>query len=104
MLKPATVAFVLSLGPWLASDASSAGFPHNPQASENYGNFYGQNLSPVQAGVLLVYSTLTNLGCSVNLWAIVWSAIPMVLLSLVAAAAQFLWYDRNRFAQPKAEG
>ena len=26
-------------------------------ACENYGNFYGQNLSPVQAGVLLVYST-----------------------------------------------
>ncbi len=73
-------------------------------ASENYGNFYGQNLSPVQAGVLLVYTTLTNLGCSVNLWSIVLSAIPMVLLSMLAAAVQFLWYDRQRFGRRKAEG
>lgn len=72
-------------------------------ASENYGNFYGQNLSPVQAGVLLVYSTLTNLGCSVSLWGIVWSAIPVVLLSLIAGSAQFLWYDRYRFGVRKAE-
>lgn len=72
-------------------------------ASENYGNFYGQNLSPVQAGVLLVYSTLTNLGCGVNLWGIVLSTIPIVLLSLLAGAAQFLWYDRYRFAQRKAD-
>ena len=70
-------------------------------ASENYGNFYGQNLSPVQAGVLLVYSTLTNLGCSMNLWAIVWSAVPMVVLSLLAGAAQFLWMDRQQFKRRK---
>ena len=72
-------------------------------ASENYGNFYGQNLSPVQAGVLLVYTTLTNLGCSVNLWGIVWSAIPMVLLSLLAGTIQFLLYDRLRFRRRKDE-
>jgi uncharacterized membrane protein len=73
-------------------------------ASENYGNFYGQNLSPVQAGVLLVYSTLTNLGCSVSLWGIVWNAIPIMLLSLLAGAVQFLWYDRHWFAKRKADG
>ena len=73
-------------------------------ASENYGNFYGQNLSPVQAGVLLVYSTLTNLGCTVNLWGIVWYAIPIVLLSLLAGGIQFLWYDRHRLAKQKADG
>ena len=31
-------------------------------AAENYGNFYGQNLSPVQPGILLVYGTLKGLG------------------------------------------
>ena len=72
-------------------------------ASENYGNFYGQNLSPVQAGVLLVYSTLANLGCSVNLWGIIIGTIPIVLLSLLAGTAQFLWYDRYRFAPRKAD-
>lgn len=72
-------------------------------ASENYGNFYGQNLSPVQPGVLLVYSTLANLGCSLNLWGIIGSAIPMVLLSMLAGAVQFLWYDHRRFGRRKGE-
>jgi len=64
-------------------------------ASENYANFYGQNLAPVQAGVLLVYSTLTSLGCQVNIWSIVIYSIPMVLLSLLAAAVQFLLHERG---------
>jgi len=63
-------------------------------ASENYGNFYGQNLSPVQAGILLVYSTLTALGYTVSLWNIVLYAIPIATLSVVVAAAQFLLFDR----------
>ena len=63
-------------------------------ASENYGNFYGQNLSPVQAGVLLVYSTLGSLGYAVSLWSVVLYAIPIATLSVVVAAAQFLLFDR----------
>ena len=65
-------------------------------ASENYGNFYGQNLSPVQAGVLLVYGTLSSpvLGYPVSLWSIVLYAIPVATLSVVVAAAQFLLLDR----------
>ena len=63
-------------------------------AAENYGNFYGQNLSPVQAGILLVYSTLTALGYAVSLWSIVLYAIPVATLSVVVAAAQFLVFDR----------
>ncbi len=70
-------------------------------ASENYGNFYGQNLSPVQPGVLLVYATLANLGYAPNLWAIVAYSIPMMLLSVAAASVQFLWYDRLRANQAK---
>ena len=63
-------------------------------ASENYGNFYGQNLSPVQAGVLLVYSTLGTLGYAVSLWSVVLYAIPVAALSVLVAAAQFLLFDR----------
>jgi uncharacterized membrane protein len=65
-------------------------------ASENYGNFYGQNLSPVQAGILLVYTTLgaKEIGLAVSLWSIVLYAIPIATLSVVVAATQFLLFDR----------
>lgn len=65
-------------------------------ASENYGNFYGQNLSPVQAGVLLVYATLNapGIGYAVSLWSIVLYAVPVAALSVAVAAAQFLLLDR----------
>jgi uncharacterized membrane protein len=63
-------------------------------ASENYGNFYGQNLSPVQAGVLLVYGTLNKLDYDVSVWSIVLYAIPIAVLSVAVAAAQFLFLDR----------
>ena len=65
-------------------------------ASENYGNFYGQNLSPVQAGILLVYGTLNapGIGYTVSLWSIVLYAIPIATLSVLVAAVQFLLLDR----------
>lgn len=62
-------------------------------ASENYGNFYGQNLSPVQAGVLLVYGVLNGLGYTVSVWRIVLYAIPIATLSVILGAVQFLWFD-----------
>jgi uncharacterized membrane protein len=64
-------------------------------ASENYGNFYGQNLSPVQSGILLVYGVLGGLGYAVSLWSIVLYAIPVAALSVVIGAAQFLLFDRR---------
>jgi uncharacterized membrane protein len=62
-------------------------------ASENYGNFYGQNLSPVQSGVLLVYGVLGGLGYTVSVWSIVLYAIPIATLSVVVAAVQFRLFD-----------
>src|SRR6185503_2394530 len=44
-------------------------------ASENYGNFYGQNLSWVQPGILLVFSTLKGLGYEVSVVSLVLFAI-----------------------------
>jgi uncharacterized membrane protein len=64
-------------------------------ASENYGNFYGQNLSIVQAGILLVYTTMKGLGYEVRLWRLVLFTSPIVLLSLILGAGQFLLLDRR---------
>jgi len=64
-------------------------------ASENYGNFYGQNLSIVQAGILLVFKQLKDLGHEVSLWQLVIFAIPITTASVVFGIAQFLWLDRR---------
>jgi uncharacterized membrane protein len=63
-------------------------------AAENYGNFYGQNLSPVQSGILLVYGVLNSLGYPTSVWRIVLYAIPIAATSVVLGAAQFLLFDR----------
>jgi uncharacterized membrane protein len=64
-------------------------------ASENYGNFYGQNLSPVQPGVLLVFSTLTGLGYVVSVWTLVLYAIPIATISIILGMIQFWLLDRK---------
>jgi uncharacterized membrane protein len=63
-------------------------------ASENYGNFYGQNLSIVQAGILLVYGVMKGLGYEVSLWRLVLFTTPIVILSVVLGIAQSLLFDR----------
>lgn len=70
-------------------------------ASENYGNFYGQNLSPVLPGVLLVYGVMKGLGYTVSVWRVVLFAIPIASLSVILAAVQFWLLDlreRRRLA------
>ncbi len=64
-------------------------------ASENYGNFYGQNLSVVQAGVLLVYGVMKGLGYDISLWRLVAWTSPIVIASVVLAAVQFAWLDHR---------
>jgi uncharacterized membrane protein len=64
-------------------------------AAENYGNFYGQNLSPVQPGILLVYGVMTGLGCAVSVWSLVWYTIPIVVISIALGAFQFWLLDRR---------
>ena len=58
-------------------------------AAENYGNFYGQNLSVIQGGILLAYGVMHNLGYDVSLWRLVMFAVPTVLVSLLLGAIQF---------------
>lgn len=64
-------------------------------ASENYGNFYGQNLSPVQPGILLVFGVLNGLGYVVSVWSLVLFAIPITTLSVLLGAVQFYLLDRE---------
>jgi uncharacterized membrane protein len=63
-------------------------------AAENYGNFYGQNLSPVQAGILLVYGVMQGLGLTVSVWDLVRYTIPIVVASIILAVIQFIRLDR----------
>jgi uncharacterized membrane protein len=64
-------------------------------AAENYGNFYGQNLSPVQAGILLVYGVMQGLGFAVGVWDLVKYTMPVVAASIILAIIQFSWLDRS---------
>ena len=64
-------------------------------ASENYGNFYGQNLSPVQSGILLVFATMGGLGYAISVWSLVLFAIPITTISVVLGVIQFLLLDRR---------
>lgn len=64
-------------------------------AAENYANFYGQNLSIVQAGILLVFGVMQGLDITVSLPRLVFFTVPVVLLSMAVAAVQFLRLDRK---------
>lgn len=64
-------------------------------ASENYGNFYGQNLAPVQAGILLVYGVMQGLGYAVSVWDLVKYTVPVVAASLILGFIQFALLDRR---------
>ena len=72
-------------------------------ASENYGNFYGQNLSAVLPGILLVYGVMKGLGYSVSVWSLVLYAIPIATLSVVIAAVQFWLFDRKELKRLAAK-
>ncbi len=98
--------FPMSVG--VAADASPAGAvsPEEEErrleeikatdaAAENYGNFYGQNLSPVQPGMLLVYGALKALGYEVSLWRMILVSVPIVCSSVILGGVQFLLLDRR---------
>jgi len=70
-------------------------------ASENYGNFYGQNLSPVQAGILLVYGVMRGLGYEIGVLDLVRYTTPIVAASILLAALQFYRLDRSLLSTAK---
>lgn len=64
-------------------------------ASENYGNFYGQNLFAGSSGVLLIASTLTQFGYTVTGLGIVKASIIMAVIAFIVATIQFSLYDKK---------
>ena len=75
-------------------------------ASENYGNFYGQNLFFGAAGVALVVTTLRDYGYAVDPRRVSLFTIPVAVASVLVGTAQFLLLDvwlRQRRAAGETE-
>ncbi|WP_024467567.1 DUF969 domain-containing protein [Treponema pedis] len=72
-------------------------------ASENYGNFFGQNIFPVSSGVLLITGTLKEQGLDVTNTDIakysVLAGVAMVLIALI----QCWLFERNLRKGEKAD-
>lgn len=62
-------------------------------ASENYGNFFGQNLFAGAAGVLLIVSTLASLKYEVSAIKITLASIIIAVACFIVAIIQFKIYD-----------
>ncbi len=67
-------------------------------AAENYGNFYGQNLSPVGGGVLMAFATMKGMGYEMSLWRMVAFATFPCALALLFGALQFGYLSRKQDA------
>jgi uncharacterized membrane protein len=63
-------------------------------ASENYGNFFGQNLFFGAAGVALVISTFKDNGIAVDPRRVSLWSIPVAVAAVVVAAVQYWFLDR----------
>lgn len=64
-------------------------------ASENYGNFFGQNLFAGSSGVLLIASTLSAQGYKVSELEIAKASIIMVVIALLVSALQNYLFDKK---------
>lgn len=64
-------------------------------ASENYGNFFGQNLFAGSSGVLLISSTLTELGYNVTALSIAKASIIMAVVAFLISLLQNYLYDKK---------
>lgn len=64
-------------------------------ASENYGNFYGQNLFSGSSGVLLIASTLTGFGYAVSELDIAKASIIMAIIAFLISALQNYLFDKK---------
>lgn len=70
-------------------------------ATENYGNFYGQNVFVASGGVLLIVGVLKELGFDVEALAVAKASIPVAIIAVLVSAVQFLRFDR-KLARKKA--
>ncbi|MGL5417443.1 MAG: DUF969 domain-containing protein [Clostridium sp.] len=75
-------------------------------ASENYGNFFGQNLFAGSSGVLLIASTLTEFGYNVSGLQIAKASIVMAVIAFLISLIQNRLYDKKlqrKYAKKKEE-
>jgi uncharacterized membrane protein len=64
-------------------------------ASENYGNFYGQNLFFGAAGVALTVATLGEHGVSVDPRQVSRWTVPIAVASVLVGVVQYWFLDRS---------
>ncbi|MGL4911878.1 MAG: DUF969 domain-containing protein [Romboutsia sp.] len=64
-------------------------------ASENYGNFFGQNLFAGSSGVLLIASTLSEQGYKVSELEIAKASIIMAIVAFLVSAIQNYLFDKK---------
>ena len=64
-------------------------------ASDNIGNFFGQNMFMANSGILLIASTLEGLGMNVDTLQLAKVAIPVGVIALVLWIVQTILLDRK---------
>ncbi len=64
-------------------------------ASENYGNFFGQNVFIASGGVLLVVGTLSELGIEVTPLEVSKAAIPIAVVAFIYSSIQYYLLDKE---------
>ena len=64
-------------------------------ASDNIGNFFGQNIFMANSGILLIASTLEGLGMNVDTLQLAKVAIPVGVIALVLWIGQAILFDRK---------
>lgn len=64
-------------------------------ASENYGNFFGQNIFPVSSGVLLMQGVLAEAGYKVTAASIANSSIFAGVFMIIIALIQCYFFERK---------
>ncbi|MGL4970820.1 DUF969 domain-containing protein [Cetobacterium sp.] len=64
-------------------------------ASENYANFFGQNVFVASSGVLLIVGTLQELGVKVEAYDVAKASIPVAIITLILAYIQYYKLDRK---------
>lgn len=64
-------------------------------ASDNYGNFFGQNVFLANSGVLLIAGTLETLGYSVDTLQISKASLPVAIIALVLGILQNYYLDKK---------
>jgi len=64
-------------------------------SSENYGNFFGQNVFVAAGGVLLIVGTLSELDIVIEPFAVAKASIPIAVIAFVYSVIQYYLLDRK---------